>query len=603
MASQPLSELAVIDILNTIVDRVKQTQPATTTGKPLSGDLVYSQLILGMPIDPRDYANAWTPMGGDTGAGGQTAGVPAAPPAAPGATPAPDPKLLASLQAAFKTSQLCNIMLQVTDDGSYLQYPIGRHLAFQYNGILGAMQPLPVPPQPAAVQAEIAQATAVLYTMDNTDPANPVIIGKSQAYERYERNALAYATAKAIFAMQEAATLGNPATASEWPLLSSTYQEAVDDAYDTWKTEGAAAIETALATYESQGINMQQSQIAAAKKQFDIWSLGLAGVPTDIPYSYVDPSEWCDPNADDIGFESLTIKRTSGDQAKSTVTQNNASMYWNNQSSSVSQSAHASGFFGIGGGSENSSNADQHSANGDASGYQFTQDVKDQFTDLEISLEWALVTIYRPWLISDLFYMNNWYIQGEPANCVSDGKIQTQVRSDAPMLPMIPQQMLVVRNVTIKSSSWGDNTQILNNLYNNAQASTAASQSSAGGSASVGFGPFGGGGANVQTASNSAGGQGSSWSAATAVSNTGTTFDGTTLAINGAQVIAFLSNIVPPSPGIPDPALPKPKAAANNNDAVTTPAGMPAPAGVASAPAGASQPVGAPATANAGAGN
>src|SRR5271166_1233868 len=102
MADQPLSELAIIDVLNTIVDRVKQTQPASTTGKPLSSGLVYSQLILGMPIDPRDYGNPWSPMGGDTGSGSQSAGVPAAPPAAPGATPAPDPKLIASLEAAFK---------------------------------------------------------------------------------------------------------------------------------------------------------------------------------------------------------------------------------------------------------------------------------------------------------------------------------------------------------------------------------------------------------------------------------------------------------------------------------------------------------------------
>ncbi len=589
MADQPLSELAIIDVLNTIVDRVKQTQPTSTTGKPLTSGLVYSQLILGMPIDPRDYGNPWTPMGSDTGAGSQTAGVPAAPPAAPGATPAPDPKLLASLEAAFKTSQLCNIMLQVTDDGSYLQYPIGRHLAFQYQGILGAMQPLPVPPQPADVQAEIAAAMAVLYTMDTTDPANPVIIGKSPAYSRYEKNALAYANAKAIYAMQQATTLGNPATAAEWPMLSSTYQEAVDDAWNTWKTEGADAIEKALAAYESQGINMQQAQIAAAKKQMDIWSLGLAGVPTDIPYSYVDPSEWCDPTADDIGFESLKISRKTGDQAKSTVTDNNRSMYWNNQQSSFSQSAHASGFLGIDSGSENSSNADQHSANGDASGYVFNQHIKDQFTDLEISLEWALVTIYRPWLISDLFYMNNWYIQGEPANAVSDGKVQTQLRSSGPLLPMIPQQMLVVRNVQISSSNWGDSANTLNTLYGSDSGSTAASQSSAGGSASVGFGPFGGGGANVQSSNNKAGGQSASWTAGNALSNTGTTFDGTTLAINGAQIIAFLSNIVPPSPGIPDPALPKPKATTTNNDAVV------GPASATGAPAGAAQPVATPA--------
>jgi hypothetical protein len=585
MSTPSLSELAIIDVLNTIVDRVKQTQPTSTTGKPLSGGLVYSQLVLGMPIDPRDYGNPWSPMGSDTGAGSQTAGVPAAPAAAPGATPTPDPKLLASLEAAFKTSQLCNIMLQVTNDGSYLQYPIGRHLAFEYDGILTAMQPLPVPPQPAAVQAEVTAANNVLYTMDNTDPNNPVIIGPSPLYTTYQNNAMAYALAKANYAAQQAATLANPALAAEWPMLSAAYQEPVNNAWNLWKAEGAPKIEAALAVIESQGINMQQAQIAAAKQQFDIWSLGLAGVPTDIPYSYVDPSEWCDPTANDIGFETLSIKRTTGDHVASTVTANNSSMYWNNQQTSFSQSANASGFFGIGSGSESSSNADQHSANLSASGYSFNNNVTDAFTDLEIYLEWGLVTCYRPWLISDLFYMNNWYIQGQRANCVSTGDIQSQLGLTSQLLPMIPQQMLVVRNVKITSSSWGDNAHTLNSLYGVNAASTNASQSSAGGSAGVSFGPFGGGGASVQSSNNQAAGQGSSWTASNALSNTGTHFDGTTLTIQGAQVIAFLSDIVPASPAIDDPALPKPKATSTSSTTVSVPASVAVPQPVAASTA------------------
>lgn len=561
-----LPELVIIDILNTIVDRVKQAPPARTDGKPLSSGLVYSQLVLGMPIDPRDYSRPWTPLGGSSGSG-QKAGVkPVA--------GQPDPVLLASLEAAFKTSQLCNIMLQVTDDGSYLQYPVGRHLAFEYSGILSAMQPMPVPPPPADVQQAIDDASAILYTTDNTDPANPVI-GKSPLYARYTKNALAYALAKANYATNMAKTLADPATGNLWPQLSAPYQAAVDDTWNTFKTEGADKIERALAVIESQGINMQQAQIAAAKKQMDIWSLGLAGVPTNIPYSYVDPSEWSDPAVDDIGFEQLQIKRTSEDHVTSTVTDTNRSMYWNNQQSSTSQNAHASGFLGIESANESSSNADQHSANGDSSGYVFHSMKNDSFTDLEVDMEWGLVTIYRPWLISDLFYMNNWYIQGERANSVSDGKIQTQLRSSGPLLPMIPQQMLVVRNMSIKSSTWGDTGTALNTIYGGQQGSTDASQSSVQASGGASFGPFGGGGAGFQHTHNQAAGQGSGYTAANAMSHTGTTFDGTTLTINGCQVIAFLSDIVPPSPTIDDPALPKPKANAN---VIAGPGGAVAPA-------------------------
>ena len=569
---QSLPELVLIDLFNSIVERIKQTRPGRTDGKPLSGGLVYSQLPLGIPIDPRDYGNAWSPMGAATGGGQQQqAGVPVV-------QGQPDPKLLRSLEAAFKTSQLCNIMLQVTDDGSYLQYPVGRHLEFQYSGIVSAMQPLPVPPPPPDVQQAVNDAMNVLYTIDTTDPANPVIQGKSPLYSKYTKNAQAYAKAKADYASAMAKALADPTQANIWPQLSAPYQQAVDDAWNTWKTEGADKVERALAVYESQGINMQQSQIAKAKKLMDIWSLGLAGVPTDIPYSYIEPSEWCNPDADDIGFEQLTIKRTSEDHAVSSVTDSNRSMYWNNEQSSTSQSANAScsGFFGIDSGSanESSSNADQHAANGDASAYVFHQNLSNQFTDLEIDLEWALVMVQRPWLISDLFYMNNWYIQGERANCISDGKIQTQLRSSGPMLPMIPQEMLVVRNVSIKSSNWGDNAAILNQIYNGDQGSTDASQSSVSGG--VAFGGIGfGGGAQAQHTDNKAQGQGSGYSANSALSNRQASFDGTTLSINGAQIIAFLSDIVPPSPAIDDPALPKPKAASASS--ATTAAGAASP--------------------------
>ena len=564
-----LPELVLIDLFNTIVERIKQTQPARTDGKPLSGGLVYSQLVLGMPIDPRDYSAAWTPLGGATGGGQQQqAGVPTV-------KGQPDPKLLRSLEAAFKTSQLCNIMLQVTDDGSYLQYPVGRHLEFQYSGIVSAMQPLPVPPPPPDVQQAVNDAMNVLYTIDTTDPANPVIEGKSPLYSKYTKNARLYAQAKADYASAMAKALGDPTQANIWPQLSAPYQQAVDDAWNTWKTEGADKVERALAVYESQGINMQQGQIAKAKKLMDIWSLGLAGVPTDIPYSYIEPSEWCDPTADDIGFEQLTIKRTSEDHAASSITDSNHSMYWNNEQSATSQSAQA-GFFGIGSASEGSSNADQHAANGDASAYVFHQNLSNAFSDLEVDLEWALVTMYRPWLISDLFYMNNWYIQGERANCISDGQIHTQVRSTTPMLPLIPQQMLVVRNVSIKSSNWGDNTAVLNQLYGGDQGSTDASQSSVGASGGAAFGPisFGGG---VQHSDNKAQGQGSGYSAGSALSNRQASFDGTTLSINGAQVIAFLSDIVPPSPSIDDPALPKPKAASASSATTGVGASSPQP--------------------------
>ncbi len=549
-----IPELVIIDLFNTLVDRIKQAKPSTTSGKPTGGDIVYSQLLLGMPIDPDDYANPWSPIGGASLAGSAT------PPAGVvQVAGTPSPTLLKALEAAFHTSQLCNIMLQVTNDGTYQEYPVGRHLAFQYAGIVNAMVPKAVPPMPAAEQAALNAAMQVLFVLDNTDPQNPVVVDKTPLYKTYQANARAYAKAKAAYAAFTAQTLADPTKAASLPMLTPPYQQAVDDAWNDWKTEGADKIEAALAAYESQGINMQQAQIAAAKKQLDIWSLGLAGVPTNIPYSYVDPSAWCDPTRDDIGFEQLQVKRTSESHVTASVSTSSSSMWWNNGTSSYYQNGHA-GFLGYGA-SESSAGADQHTAAVSRSSTTFSAVKMDQFTDFEIDLEWGLVTIYRPWLISDLFYMNNWFIPGERANCVSNGQVETQLKTSA-MLPMIPQQMLVVRNVSIKSSSWGDFATTLNSTYNATDSATHASQSSGGGSGGFSFAGinFGGGGGGTSTSDT---GSKSSYGNARNFSRSSASFDGTTLSINGSQIIAFVSDIVPPSPTMDDPDLPKPKKAAN----------------------------------------
>ena len=90
--------------------------------------------------------------------------------------------------------------------------------------------------------------------------------------------------------------------------MSNSYQQKVDNAYDTFKTEGAEKVERALDTLQSVGINMQNHMIAKARKLFDVWNLsGLSGVPDKTPYSYISPTGWCEPDADDEGWQTLTV--------------------------------------------------------------------------------------------------------------------------------------------------------------------------------------------------------------------------------------------------------------------------------------------------------
>ncbi|QMW01733.1 hypothetical protein [Spirosoma foliorum] len=64
MANEP--GLAILTVFSQLIDRIKSSRPVRTDGKALTTGFVYSQLVLGEMVDPKDYANAWSPMGGSS---------------------------------------------------------------------------------------------------------------------------------------------------------------------------------------------------------------------------------------------------------------------------------------------------------------------------------------------------------------------------------------------------------------------------------------------------------------------------------------------------------------------------------------------------------
>ena len=99
------------------------------------------------------------------------------------------------------------------------------------------------------VQQQIEDARRVLY---NIDPVDGSIIGKSKLYQLYEKNAADYAKAKSDYAAAYARARSDPAALQAWPLTATTYQQAVDSAWDCWMSAGKDKIERALAIIESQ---------------------------------------------------------------------------------------------------------------------------------------------------------------------------------------------------------------------------------------------------------------------------------------------------------------------------------------------------------------
>jgi hypothetical protein len=583
---------AVLAIFDQLIDRVKQARPVRSDGKPLGGGMVYSMMVLGMPVDPEDYLRPWSPMGGSTlqemhdkaqlPSVAPVANPAAAPAAAPGDAPPPppDPKYARSMEAAYKTAQLANVLLQVTTDGSYLEYPVGKHLDFAYEGIVAGMQPTPMPPISPDVQKQIDDAQKVLYELD---PSDGSIVGKSKLYQTYEKNARDYAMAKANYAIAQAQAKADRSKADIWPMTSVMYQNTVDDAYNTWKTMGAEKVERALDIIGSVGVSMQDHMIKKARQLFDAYNLGLAGVPAPIPYAYISPTSWCDPDDDQSGWQQLTVTSSNYQHYDASNQTMGGQQSSRSDASSTGGSAGVMLGFAAFGGSHSEGRASsqwQGSSHG-----EFQSTFKNTAKNLNISLEYALCTIIRPGIVTDLFYMKNWYLVNNKKNAISDGTIAGQVETDKPLLPMIPQQMLVIRNVKISTTEWGSDGEMLQSYYGQSSGDQQSSSSHTAGSGgvSLGFVSFGGTAGHDESHSS----QQSQWgSTKTGSDHFGTTFDGETLNIPGAQIIAFLCDIVPATPPLDDPGL-----------AAQADAAKPKPADAAKpAPADAAKP--APATQN-----
>lgn len=559
MANEPVANepgKAVSAILDTLIDTIKSSVPQRSDGKSLFSGIVYSQLVLGQLVDPDDYKDPWSPMKGTVQSALPAAAPAAGAPAAGGdasapapATPAPDPKFRKAMDAAFKTAQLVDRMIMVTKDDSMREYPGGgKHISFAYENIINGMQAPPPPPMSPEIQKAVDAARKVLYELDEDGD----IAGKSSIYKRYSKNALAYAKAKKDFADAQRDALNDPTKADTWPQDSAYYQAQVDEAWDTWKTEGADKVEAALDTIESVGVSLQDRMIAKARKTFDAWNLGLAGVPVPVQYAYVTPTKWCDPEDDDDGWQTLevTSKHYASHEEQHSHFFNNSSSHSDSSSTSGSGGVSFFGFGASGGGGTSSSHSDSHSDAGGGTETMFHNDA----TDLTISLQYGLCDIFRPGVMGDLFYMKNFYIVNNPKNSISNGTLDGQ---DDCLLPMLPMQFLVVRNLRISTKKWGQDAATLTKYFGNQDSDSSSSSSNISGGASFGFGPFSLN-ASASHSSSNADSHSSGSESSDARKDYEANFDGETLEIKGAQIMAWLSTIVPAGAPLDDPGLKKP---------------------------------------------
>jgi hypothetical protein len=547
---------AVLAIYEQLVERIKQSQPMRSDDKPLKGGSVYAMMPLGMPVDPADYVNPWTPQGTLTvsQAAPPPAPVSSADPSAAAPPPPPDPEAARALAAAWKTSLLCSDLLAVTDDQSYQLYPEGKHLTFAYPAILAGMQPIDAnEADDPNVLSAIAKANKALFlpAADGTFTTNP-----TPMYQAYMDNTDAYGAAVANYAVAYAAARSNPAQFAIWPVASKPLQNQVTRAKTNLIAGGAQTIEAALDALASVGHPYQAQMVAAARSAYKDWDLQLAGaVPASSPYCLILPTDWAsdDKNACK-GWETIHVDQSSYSNYSTSHAVSDSRFSWFNKSSSVGGSGGVFlGFAAFGG---NASHADSEQGSDSSHASSQSSSGHTDAKGLTITMSYALCSVQRPWFVGDLLAMKGWYLKGAKKHSISTGKIADQIQNMDQLLPMIPQRLLVVRNVSITATDWGSVRSQLDTCYGSSQqgSSASASHQAGSGGVSLGFISFGG---SASHSSSQAQGQGSSFEVKDANSSYNARFENNTLTIPGAQILGWLCDIVSPSAPEDDPMFGK----------------------------------------------
>ncbi|MHA7662735.1 hypothetical protein [Mycolicibacterium sp. HS_4_1] len=551
---------ALLDALNQIENQVASSQIGPD-GKPL-GTAVYMHQMTGYPIDPKDYAHAWTPGGGDSAASFGDDGTFNAPAQASSSTPAagppgsvypppaaPDPQMEASINAAFNTSQLVDHMLEVTQNGVATAWP-DRDVSVEYYTIITGMQPIDQSPPAQDVLNRVAAAQNLLYLKDS----NGNFIGYTPLYAQFRRNQQAWTDAIAAQAQAYAQAMADPVAGQSWPIVAESYASKVTAALNDFNSMGRQQVQDALDIIATEGEGAVTALAAMAKQMYGAYQVQLAGgISANVPWSYISPSSWWDYADDSFGVQKIT----GTSQHHEATTGTAAGSFADNWQHQQSQSNSGSGGFNIGwfGASTTDSHSDANNASGShANQYNWTSH-EDNSSSASVQFEYFVATIERPWFLGDLFNIKGWYMVKQRANCISDGTVANQIGDKTPaLLPMVPKAFLIIRNVNITCDDWGDFGDAFNKANQAAQSSGQSSSNQVAVSASYMF--------CVANASAQHQDQQSSGAFGSQQTSSGFTFTsdgkkGGTLQLLGSQIAGWIGQIQPAAPLMDDPTLPK----------------------------------------------
>jgi hypothetical protein len=366
----------------------------------------------GRIIDPADYAGAWTP-GNPNGSHDAAAAI----------------ADLADEAFNFSALKTTNLMTVTQAYEQVLRATVTQHSE----------------PSPAR-KAAYDKAQAFLYSQTpNPDVLGEFLTTQSAVYQTYLTNQTAYQNAVVAFRTAYAAALADPKLKASWPLIAPSLQVPVSQAWHTWRSQRADQVEAALADTETAGGDQVKRAFADAAALYDSYKMQLdEGLPRR--RSSLLPGNWWQPGVSN-GWPTSHFSSAHSEA---------------NQSSDYTKVSGGGGFsLGLWsvGGSGGSTTTHQHS---DAAA-----------NSIEVSYQYALVTIRRPWMVGMLWGLPGWETDAFKKGELSSGN---RLHQEQTKFPLIPQSFLVIKNLHITGSF---SSTEMNAMSHSVQAG-----------ASVGWGPF-----------------------------------------------------------------------------------------------------------------
>jgi len=359
----------------------------------------------GVPVDPSQFANAWSPSN-TSGNQGATEAFSTAP------FIAEVPLVSAVYQSSKKPIEAA------------YQWIVDAH------GQSDELSP--------ADKQRYQDASAFLHTTaSGTDEdGNAITITvDSPAYAQYKKKKAAYNAALATYlANYFTYDITNSADQRKWALLGPTFLGPVSDAWDDLQSAAASEVEDKIGTIGQLLAGSTNALLNEARQNFK--NVRRASLDAGGYYhaAYPFPANWFADSAQGFSNYKISSKhlKTSEDSA-------------------YSKTSFSTGIFGGlfslpiagGGGSANFSH------------------MSSDTSDLEISFDFARVEILRPWMDTSLFELPGLTIgtgaDTKPKGFISKGSL---TEKDPGLMALLPTAFVVVRNVSI-SASWGRTDQQL----------------------------------------------------------------------------------------------------------------------------------------------